>query len=232
MHPSALLGLLALAAAASGLPSPASNYAAPPNSVHNLKDKIKNVVLIVMENRSLDNLLGGQTIQGLDNPINNGPFCNPVNLTDPSAGVACSKPNDYDSVVDDPDHSVGGNNIEFYGTFLPDETLIQNGQLKPSMNGFVHEQIRRYGSKQNKTVLENQVMNYYTEEQVPVLTALTQNFVVFNHWHSGHPGVSLENEFHICHLLQRQSANNHAAVAHQPQPCLYCVWHLTWPRHE
>jgi hypothetical protein len=58
------------------------------------------------------------------------------------------------------------------------------------MNGFVHEQLRLYSAKQDAEVLANQVMNYYTEAQVPVLTGFTKEFVTFNNWHSGHPGVS------------------------------------------
>ncbi|KAF7158373.1 hypothetical protein CNMCM6106_004949 [Aspergillus hiratsukae] len=44
-----------------------------------------------MGNFSTDNLLGGQKVTDLDNPINNGPFCNPFNATDPSEGVVRSK---------------------------------------------------------------------------------------------------------------------------------------------
>ncbi|KAM3555749.1 hypothetical protein MY1884_005445 [Beauveria asiatica] len=47
----------------SGAPRPGS-----PESIKNLKDKIKNVVIMVMENRSFDNLMGGQTLAGLENP--------------------------------------------------------------------------------------------------------------------------------------------------------------------
>lgn len=137
---------------------------------------------------SLDNLLGGQTIRGLDNPINNGPFCNPVNLTDPSAGQVCSKPHDFDSVINDSDHSIHGNNIQFYGTFHPDQAAIESGQLKPSMNGFVHEQARLYPTV-DQSVLDTQVLNYYTEDQVPVFTELVRNFITFNNWHSDIPGV-------------------------------------------
>jgi phospholipase C len=170
------------------------------SSIRNLKDKIKNVVLITMENRSVDNLLGGQRIKGLENPINNGPFCNPLNLTDASQGKACSQANDYDSILNDPDHAVHGNNIEFYGTFSPNNTLIQSKQLTPTMNGFVHEQRRLYLAKTSSDVLANQVLNYYIEDQVPVITALTNKFIVFNNWHSGHPGVSQawQQEFSFC----------------------------------
>jgi phospholipase C len=184
----AVFGLLAFASTIEAAPS--ANQPGSATSIRNLKDKIKNVVLITMENRSVDNLLGGQKIKGLENPINNGPYCNPYNLTDPTQGNACSKPNDYDSILNDPDHGVPGNNIEFYGTFLPNNTQIQSKAITPSMMGFVHEQLRLYSAKQDSKVLANQVIDYYTEEQVPVLTGLTNEFVVFNNWHSGHPGVS------------------------------------------
>lgn len=186
MHPSALLGLLTFAAVAAALPAGDAHTS---QSISNLKEKIKNVVVLVMENRSVDNVLGGQKIKGLENTIQNGPFCNPYNLTDPTEGYVCSAAKDYDSVLNDPDHAVYGNNIEFYGTFTPDNDAIASGKLKPTQKGFVHEQLRIYGSKVNRTELATQVIHYYTEEQVPVLTALVQNFVTFNHWHSDVAGV-------------------------------------------
>jgi phospholipase C len=149
------------------------------------------VVILVMENRSFDNLLGGQKLKGLENPVNTGPYFNPYNLTDPSQGVACSAAKDFDSITNDPDHAIYGNNIEFYGTFNPDNAQIAEGKLVPHNQGFVHEQVRKYGAKVNKTILAAQVMNYYTEEQVPVLTSLVQNYLTFNHWHSDIPGVSI-----------------------------------------
>ncbi|OBT53777.1 hypothetical protein VE04_05122 [Pseudogymnoascus sp. 24MN13] len=191
----AVFGLLAFAATIDAAPK--TNKAGSEASIANLKDKIKNVVLITMENRSLDNLLGGQKTKGIENSINNGPYCNPLNLTDTSKGKACSRPKDYDSILNDPDHGVPGNNIEFYGTFLPDNAAIQAGKLKPTMDGFVHEQLRLYSAKQDPSVLANQVMNYYTEEQVPVITGFTKEFVTFNNWHSGHPGPTNPNRAYI-----------------------------------
>lgn len=195
MYASSLLGLLAFAAAASAAPPKRSYTAHSSSSIENLKRHIKNVVVLEMENRSLDNLLGGQTIKGLENPINNGPFCNPYNLTEPSQGTVCSSAKNMDSILDDPDHTVTGNNIEFYGTFTPSNADIASGNLTPAQKGFVYEQLRYYGDDANKTELAKQVLNYYTEEQVPVLTSLVQNYLTFNHWHSDFPGVS-----HHAHL--------------------------------
>jgi phospholipase C len=189
MHSSAFIGILAFVAVATAAPAfplrPGS-----PSSISNLKSKIKNVVLLCMENRSVDNLLGGQTIRGLENPINNGPFCNPYNVTDPSYGYHCTEPKDYDSVSNDPSHAVTGNTMEFYSNWTPDNALIAEGRLLPNNNGFIHEQVHNYGASVDHTILANQVMNYYTEAQVPVMTALVNNFVVFNNWHSDVAGVS------------------------------------------
>jgi phospholipase C len=187
MLPSTLNGLLALAAAAQACPTKGTS------GVTNLKAHIKNVVILVMENRSFDNLLGGQKLKGLENPVNTGPYCNPYNLTNPAAGQACSGPKDFDSIANDPDHAIYGNNLQFYGSFVPDNAAIAAGTLKPTMQGFVQEQLRLYNSKVNTSVLAEQVLNYYTEEQVPVLTELVQNFVTFNHWHSDVPGPTDPN---------------------------------------
>lgn len=181
----ALLCLGAAVVAASEVPRAGS-----PESIRNLKDKIKTVVIMVMENRSFDNLLGGQTLEGLENPIQTGPYCNPLNISQPDSGNGCTEALDIDSIINDPDHSISGNNLEFYGSFVPDNAAIKAGTLKPNMAGFLTEQIRLYGKKQQEEILKTQVINYYTEHQVPVITALTQNFVVFNHWHSDVPGVS------------------------------------------
>jgi phospholipase C len=192
-----LLALAALAEAAKPTPG----------SIENLKGRIKNVVILEMENRSFDNLLGGQTLAGIENPINTGPYCNPYNVSNPAAGQVCSAANDFDSITNDPDHAVYGNNMQFYGTFNPDNDAIASGALKPSMKGFVQEQLRLYSSKVNQSVLAEQVLNYYTEEQVPVLTALVKNFVTFNHWHSAVPGVSTQN-----HTSSTNPANDYSRL--------------------
>ncbi|KAJ5974697.1 hypothetical protein N7481_011907 [Penicillium waksmanii] len=194
MHAGFLLKLIVFTIAVSAAPAQRSHAAHSSSSIKNLKRNIQNVVVLEMENRSLDNLLGGQTIEGLDNPINNGPFCNPYNLTDPSQGMVCSSAKDIDSILDDPDHTITGNNIEFYGTFTPNNVDIASGKLSPEQKGFVYEQLRQYdGDYTNRTKLAKEILNYYTEDQLPVLTSLVQNYVTFNHWHSDLPGPTAPN---------------------------------------
>lgn len=158
-------------------------------SVANLKDKIENVVWILLENRGFDNILGGVHKDGLDNVVNNGPFWNPqlVNETDSKKWYNVFK--DFDSVLHDPDHSVTGNNFEFYGTYHPDNEAIANGTLKPDLKGFVERQMASYPSISAKRATE-EVMGYYSESEIPTLVDLVDEFVTFNYWHSCIPGVS------------------------------------------
>ncbi|KAJ5664686.1 hypothetical protein N7462_011499 [Penicillium macrosclerotiorum] len=161
-------------------------------SISNLKDKIENVVWILLENRGFDNMLGGIHKDGLDNVVNNGPFCNPLNVTQSGSKKMCSQYKDYDSVLHDPDHSVTGNNFEFYGTYSPDNEAIANGSLKPSLDGFVERQMSSYPaiSAQRAT---DEVMGYYSESEIPTLVDLVDEFTTFNYWHSCVPGPTNPN---------------------------------------
>ncbi|ORX33628.1 phospholipase C PLC-C [Kockovaella imperatae] len=200
---------------------PTSVVSGSPLSIANLQSKIKTVVIMVMENRSFDNLLGGLDIWGLDNPTNNGQFCNPLNISDPSQGQACTGPTDYNSILDDPDHSVIGNNMEFYGTYIPDNSAIQDGSLTPSMNGFADEQIFHYGAEVNATVLGTQVMHYYSEEEIPVLAELSKNFVVFNRWFSDIPGPTNPNRVSLCSGTSNGAGANNFAYNAMPQKSIF-----------
>ncbi|KAL4943421.1 hypothetical protein BDV06DRAFT_234718 [Aspergillus oleicola] len=215
MHLSAYFGLISFAAAAVAVPTGAGHQAHSTRAINNLKSHIKNVVILVMENRSFDNILGGQTLAGLENPLQSGPFCNPFNLTDPSEGQACTAAKSFDSVINDPDHAIYGNNIQFYGEYVPSNEDIASGKLKATNKGFAHEQMRLYEAEANKTDLVTQVMHYYTEEQVPVLTSLVQNYLTFNHWHSDIPGNTNPNRAALVsgtshgHGLNDEGFNNH-----------------------
>jgi phospholipase C len=157
-------------------------------SIANLKDKIENVVWILLENRGFDNILGGVHKNGLDNVVNNGPFCNPLNVKEPNGQKMCSQYKDFDSVIHDPDHSLTGVNFELYGQWSPDNTAIANGSLKPSLDGFIERQVERYNI--SSKLATEEVMGYYSEDEIPTLVDLVDEFTTFNYWHSCVPGVS------------------------------------------
>ncbi|KAF4229490.1 hypothetical protein CNMCM6805_001412 [Aspergillus fumigatiaffinis] len=195
-----LLGLSSSAAAAAVAASSNTPFGYPSGSkesVANLKDKIENVVWILLENRSFDNILGGVKRKGLDNVVNNGPFCNPQNVSDPSSTKWCSVYKDFDSVKHDPDHSVTGYNMELYGTYTPSNDAIASGTLKPTMNGFVEQQLVHHKGLDPK-VADEEVMGYYSEDEIPTLVNLVDEFTTFNYWHSCVPGPTNPNR--LCAL--------------------------------
>ncbi|KAJ7784864.1 phosphoesterase family-domain-containing protein [Mycena maculata] len=181
------------AAVSAGVNPPPFGYkAGSPASVGNMKDKIKHVVWVLLENRSFDNILGGVNRPGLDNPINNGNACNPVNVSDPNGATLCTRAKDFDSVLNDPDHSVTGNNFEFYGQFAPSDAAIQNGTLTPTNQGFVEKQVISYGI--SSELAAEQVLGYYDETEIPTLVSdVVDDFTTFNYWFSCIPGPTNPN---------------------------------------
>ncbi|KAH2976520.1 hypothetical protein KXW58_006758 [Aspergillus fumigatus] len=165
----------AAAAVATSSNTPFGYASGSKESIANLKDKVENVVWILLENRSFD-ILGGVNHKGLDNIVNNGPFC---------------KPPEY-SVKHDPDHSITGYNMELYGTYTPNNAAVANGILKPSMNGFVEQQLVHHKGIAPKVAGE-EVMGYYSEDEIPTLVSLVDEFTTFNYWHSCVPGPTNPN---------------------------------------
>lgn len=199
MKANTLLPLLGLSSSAVGAviardsKTPFGYASGSKESIANLKDKIENVVWILMENRAFDDILGGVHKKGLDNVVNNGPFCNPVSVSDPKGQKVCSQFKSFDSVTHDPDHSITGYNFELYGTWHPDNTAIANGTLKANVEGFLERQMDRYNI--SSKLAAEEVLGYYSEDEVPTMVDLVNEFTTFNYWHSCVPGVSPQIPF-------------------------------------
>jgi phospholipase C len=210
-----LLGLFgsALSAAVSkGSQEPFGYKSGSKESIANMKDKIENVVWILLENRGFDNILGGVKKIGLDNVVNNGPFWNPQNVNETNSKKWYSQYKDYDSVLHDPDHSVTGVNFELYGTYHPDNEAIANGSLTANLEGFVNRQMLAYPSISAQRATD-EVMGYYSEDEIPTLVDLVDEFTTFNYWHSCVPGVSTFPGWQSIRKSDSQPA-------YQPQPSL------------
>jgi len=156
----------------------------PPVSPGDLS-KIQHIVVLMMENRSFDHMLGylsregGRTdIEGLkwENDSNrtqfnyyNGRFYYPNRLMDTHL---------FNPESIGPDHSF-------------DSVLMQ---MTDNMGHFVSD----YASKKIKTndsAQLSQVMGYYTGEQLPTYDLLAREFAVCDHWFCSHPGPTWPNRF-------------------------------------
>src|SRR6266446_4885086 len=163
---------------------------------------IKTIVVVMMENRSFDNLLGYLSlapynrlkVEGLSaDPawldkvasVYNGTKYRPFLLTDP-----------YDAIDADPPHE-------------RDQIAIQMGTAtggKFPMNGFVTNYASAKGAKPPTAGSQPPVMGYFSADQAPVTNFFAQNFTICDHWFSSLPAgtqpnrlMAMAGESHIHH---------------------------------
>lgn len=144
------------------------------------RDKLKHIVVLMLENRSFDHLLGG--LRAVD-PRIDGLTGNETNL-DTNGALAPVKPQArYQGQLDpDPNHHFAGVDLQIFdGNMAPDRVA--------TMGGFV----KSYFDERRDVQHSRQIMYYFKPEKLPVLTTLAQEFAVFNGWFSSIPGPTLCN---------------------------------------
>lgn len=77
------------------------------------KTNIKNVVVLVEENRSFDTFCGGLNYSPDINGLLHNNYCNSLNISDSNeAADVCAGPLGWDITSDDPNHSISGVNMQ------------------------------------------------------------------------------------------------------------------------
>jgi phospholipase C len=141
---------------------------------------LKHIVVLMMENRSFDHMLGGlkktnARVNGLmGNETNPDPNGNPVQVQ-PKAEY-------QDQLNKDPDHHFPGTDLQIFGG-------RQGSGRVANMQGFV----KSYFTQTNDAALAEQIMYYFTPDKLPVLSTLAQEFALFNNWFSSIPGPTICN---------------------------------------
>jgi phospholipase C len=139
-------------------------------------DALRHLVVLMMENRSFDHMLGSLRAQ---DPRIEGV---PDGWTNPGVDgklVKAEAKAKYQSQLDpDPDHH-----------FRAVHKQIFDGGAAATMKGFV----RSYYDQQHDTAQAKKIMYYFKPSQLPVLTTLAREFAVFNRWFSSVPGPTLCN---------------------------------------
>jgi phospholipase C len=138
--------------------------------------KLRHLVVLMMENRSFDHMFGGLKAahpaleiwpDGYTNPDKDGKEIPPQAKAE------------YQGQLDpDPNHD-----------FAPVNEQIFNGGPAPEMRGF----IASYYKQRRKVKSSHRIMYYFTPDQLPVLSNLALEYVVFNRWFASIPGPTLCN---------------------------------------
>jgi phospholipase C len=147
-------------------------------------DKLKHVVVLMMENRSFDHMLGGlkkkfPNINGLNGDESN------ADLNDNRVTVAPDAT--FQGQLDhDPDHHFPGVDLQIFGG------APQGPGRVPNMDGF----IKSYATHGAGGTSSHAIMHYFPVEgprRLTVLQTLATEFAVFNGWFSSIPGPTICN---------------------------------------
>ncbi|MBD3813926.1 MAG: hypothetical protein IE917_17145, partial [Betaproteobacteria bacterium] len=162
-------------------------------------DTFDHVVVLMLENRSFDNLLGmiypdgvppgapaGRDFSGvkgdMSNPVPPGLKYPPP---DGSGQVFVTATADYCQPYPDPGEEFEHINVQLSGpSGTPDD---------PSMQGFVIDYVEKLGEKVSGPIPDpsfaeySQIMQCFDPQALPVLSTLAQQFGVFDHWYCAVP---------------------------------------------
>ena len=143
-------------------------------------DNLKHIVVLMMENRSFDHMLGSLTavnpqidgiVAGLGNPDTTGALVQPQPLAA------------FQGQLDpDPDHHFPAVDLQIFGGDT-------SAARQPNMQGFV----KSYFNQQQDVGHSQKIMYYFAQNQLPVLTTLATEFAVFNRWFASIPGPTICN---------------------------------------
>ncbi|KAK7301765.1 hypothetical protein RJT34_12639 [Clitoria ternatea] len=159
---------------------------------HKITGPIKTVVVIVMENRSFDHVLGWlkstrPEIDGLT-----GSESNRISVADPTS-PEIPVTDDARFIVSDPGHSFQAIREQIFGS--------NDSSSKPLMNGFAQQ------AESMVNGMSRIVMSAFKPEILPVYTELANQFGLFDKWFASVPASTQPNRFYV------HSATSHGAMS-------------------
>jgi phospholipase C len=163
--------------------------------IKRFNERIKNIVVLVEENRSFDSIAGGLNYSPDIDGLAFRSFCNPTNASIPFSPPVCALPIQADVAPNDPNHGVSGVSYELYSTFRPNETAVRMGLEEATMMGFVTEQATTF-PKANSSAA-NEAINFLAAEHIPVFATMAENYVLMDQWFAAIPGPTNSNRAYI-----------------------------------
>jgi phospholipase C len=157
-------------------------------------NNIQHFVVLMLENRSFDHILGAlkQQNPAIDGALDNE-FSNPVDPASPSSPLVRTGPATVFAMPFDPGHEFEDVQIQLYGR-IPAAAREAAPRADPApMSGFVYSAENAAKDPSDAAL----VMQCFQPAKLPVLSALANEFAVFNYWHSSLPGPTWPNRFFV-----------------------------------
>jgi len=143
-------------------------------------DNLKHLVVLMMENRSFDHMLGDLKSQ---NPAIDGLTGTESNPDTTGAQVLVFPQADFQHQLDpDPDHHFPAVDYQIFA-----------GQQGPNRQANMQGFVRNYYQQQQDIAQSHKIMYYFLQQKLPVLTGLAKQFAVFNGWFASIPGPTICN---------------------------------------
>jgi phospholipase C len=143
-------------------------------------DNLKHIVVLMMENRSFDHMLG--SLKAVDARIDGVSD----QLSNPDTTGASVKPlpqAEFQGQLDpDPDHHFPAVDLQIFGGDT-------SAARVPNMQGFV----KSYFNQRGDVGHSQKIMYYFAQSDLPVLNTLALEFAVFNRWFASIPGPTICN---------------------------------------
>eukprot|EP00249_Psilotum_nudum_P016118 c25666_g1_i3 orf=1018-2169(-) len=158
---------------------------------HNIKGPIKTIVVLVMENRSFDHMLGW--LKRLNPAVDGvtGAEFNRLSANDPNSPPVYFKDNS-EFVDPDPGHSFQAIREQIFGS---NDTFMDPAP----MNGFAQQ------AESMSEGFSSTVMSGFRPEIIPVYTALAMEFAICDRWFASVPASTQPNRLYV------HSATSHGA---------------------
>lgn len=145
-------------------------------------DQLTHIVVLMMENRSFDHMLG--SLKAVNPQIDGIVAADPYSNPDTNGNAVKPQPlAEFQGQLDpDPDHHFPAVDLQIFGGDT-------SAGRQPNMQGFV----KSYFHQQQDVGHSQKIMYYFAQNQLPVLTTLALEFAVFNRWFASIPGPTICN---------------------------------------
>jgi phospholipase C len=143
-------------------------------------DQLKHIVVLMMENRSFDHMLG--SLKAVDSRID-GVTSQLSNPDTTGAGVQPQPLAEFQGQLNpDPDHHFPAVDLQIF-----------SGDTSPSRAANMQGFVKSYFNQRRDVAHSKKIMYYFSKDQLPVLTTLALEFAVFNRWFASIPGPTICN---------------------------------------
>lgn len=188
---------------------PASESIRIQRKAQSITGPIKTIVVLVMENRSFDHMLGWMKLLNPEIDGVTGNESNPLSITDPNSPRVYFTDN-AEFVDPDPGHSFSAIREQIFGS-------SSTSTDPPPMDGF---------AAQAESMAKNfsaTVMSGFRPEVLPVYTALASEFAICDRWYAAVPSSTQPNRLYVHSATSHGATSNDAAklAAGYPQTTIF-----------